>query len=364
MSEPQPGLSWMNGTAGDFFVSLYVVHNPDVVGLPAPWAAGVRSRLPDRMQMILRDTTKFLIAPLPWLAALPEPRSAQSALAALDATPVDERLAALVLNPWDRCDAEDVLKRILEQRSWDEEDADIVRKSCEKGGLRVSRKDTASWLSWWTKPEEFGRLFLDALHAYYDVFFREEERRIQGTLRGALDDAQKRSEHSNVSDLLERLSQGLRFQSFSRAEEIVLSPSYWCTPLIVEGRIGQGRQLILFGARPEDASLVPGGTVPDALSQGLGALSDGTRLRMLQALAQERLTQAEIARKLRLRAPTITHHLRVLRLAGLVALDFSVKEEKRYSLRRDRPQEIFKGLSTFLNNGADSTTLPPRNPRS
>ena len=104
--------------------------------------------------------------------------------------------------------------------------------------------------------------------------------------------------------------------------------------------------------------------MPDALSQGLGALSDGTRLRMLQALARERLTQAEIARKLRLRAPTITHHLRVLRLAGLVALDFSKKEEKRYSLRKDRPQEIFKGLSTFLSSGADSTVLPPRNPRS
>ena len=348
MSESQPRLSWMNGTAGDFFVSLYVVHNPDVVRLPAPWAAGVRSRLPDRMQMILRDTTKFLIAPLPWLAALPEPKSAQAALAALEATPVGERLTALVLNPWDRCDAEDVLRRVLEQRSWDQEDADIVRKSCEKGGLRVSKKDTAAWLCWWTKPEEFGRLFPDALQAYYDVFFREEERRIQGTLRSALDGAQKRAEHANVSDLLEWLTQGLRFQGFDWAEEIVLSPSYWCTPLIVESRIGQGRQLMLFGARPEDASLVPGGIVPDSLSQGLGALSDGTRLRMLQALARERLTQAEIARKLRLRPPTITHHLRVLRLAGLVALDFSKKEEKRYSLRKDRPQEIFKGLCTFL----------------
>ena len=67
-------------------------------------------------------------------------------------------------------------------------------------------------------------------------------------------------------------------------------------------------------------SLVPGELVPDALYQPLKALADPTRLRILRYLSDEPLTPAALARRLRLRSPTVIHHLDALRLARLVIL--------------------------------------------
>lgn len=39
-------LYWDFGTAYDLFLSLHVLHEPDIFGLKASWAAGVRSRIP------------------------------------------------------------------------------------------------------------------------------------------------------------------------------------------------------------------------------------------------------------------------------------------------------------------------------
>ena len=44
---------WDQGTAYDFFTSLYVLHFPDEFGLRGAWAAGVRSRLPSKARDFL-----------------------------------------------------------------------------------------------------------------------------------------------------------------------------------------------------------------------------------------------------------------------------------------------------------------------
>ena len=72
--------------------------------------------------------------------------------------------------------------------------------------------------------------------------------------------------------------------------------------------------------------------------RALKALSDPTRLRIMRYLSDEPLTPAELARRLRLRAPTLTHHLRALRLAGLVQL--TLGEGKRDRLYAARPEAI------------------------
>lgn len=59
----------------------------------------------------------------------------------------------------------------------------------------------------------------------------------------------------------------------------------------------------------------------DALAERLKALADPTRLRMLDLLARQRepLCVCEITARFPLRQPTISHHIRLLREAGLVA---------------------------------------------
>ena len=107
---------------------------------------------------------------------------------------------------------------------------------------------------------------------------------------------------------------------------------------------------LFFGARPADASLVPGDVVPDALFQALKAMADPTRLRILRYLSAEPLTPAELSRRLRLRAPTVIHHLHALRLARLVHLELSEQEgSKKYAARREAVTSAFHILEDFLD---------------
>jgi DNA-binding transcriptional ArsR family regulator len=144
----------------------------------------------------------------------------------------------------------------------------------------------------------------------------------------------------------------VRLDLSPQVEEVVLAPSYWVTPLIFFGSADEKRPMYVFGARPPDASLIPGETVPDALLRALKALSDPTRLRILHYLTGEPLTPAELARRLRLRAPTVTHHLKTLRLAGLVQLTLSEeKEMRRYAARSEAVTAAFASLQGFLEEG-------------
>jgi DNA-binding transcriptional ArsR family regulator len=112
--------------------------------------------------------------------------------------------------------------------------------------------------------------------------------------------------------------------------------------------------LRLFGARPPDSSLVPGEAVPDALVRSLKALSDPSRLRILHYLAQEPLTPAQLSRRLRLRVPTVIHHLKILRLAGLVQLSVSDgREERLYAARPEAVTTAFDSLRGFLGTEQD-----------
>ncbi len=102
-------------------------------------------------------------------------------------------------------------------------------------------------------------------------------------------------------------------------------------------------------ARPADSTVVPGEVVPDALLRILKALADPTRLRILHYLSQEPLLPAQLARRLRLRAPTVTHHLGILRLAGLVQLTVGRDGEKgRYVARGEAIGAAHEALQSFL----------------
>ena len=243
--------------------------------------------------------------------------------------------------------------------AWDERDRDILRTAHPRGEekLLFSPQELATVLNWWAHPEEFGERYLAALRIYHEVFFSEEERRIRPALQEALSRAQELAERLALPDLLEELSQGLRFDKLPEIAELVLAPSYWTTPLLTFGQLSAERAIWLFGARPPGASLVPGEVVPDTILRVLDALSDPTRLRILHYLAQEPLTPAQLSRLLRLRAPTVTHHLQALRLAGLVQLTLGEgKEVKRYAARPEAIAAAFASLKDFLEKNEVAST--------
>jgi DNA-binding transcriptional ArsR family regulator len=349
-------LLWDWGTAYDLFISLEVLHEPAQFGVRGAWAAGVRARLPAEGREVLEQSREVGHLPFHWVYGLPEPKDGASALWALEQLAPAERILVLFLAPQKPPGAaQEILRAVTARGKWTEMDQEALHAAfeepdpCEEPKKLPSSKRLVEMLDWWARAEEFGERYLEALRAYHEGFFAEEERRIRPVLQEALSRAQERAQELPLLDLLEELSQGLRFDERPTAPELVLAPSYWCTPLMYIAKVGDKREILLFGARPPDASLVPGEVVPDALLRTLKALSDPTRLRILHYLTEQPLTPAQLARRLRLRAPTVIHHLKTLRLAGLVQLTLGDdKEERRYAARSDAVKSAWDSLQGFL----------------
>jgi len=75
-------------------------------------------------------------------------------------------------------------------------------------------------------------------------------------------------------------------------------------------------------------------------------------LKILRYLYQEELGPSELSRRLDLRGPTIIHHLRVLRLAGLVILTLR-GQEKHYRARLEALDSTILDLKGFITNLTD-----------
>ena len=343
-----PTILWDLGTAYDLFASLTVLHRPDRFGLRASWAAGVRSRLPSPHRQVLEDANELFVVPFAWLYQLPAPKDASAVLNALAQLPAAERLPALAWMPELGTETAQTLQGVYKRRTWGEADLDALRATFHHRTHPVRPATLVNILEWWSRPEEFGERYLAAMQSYQAVFFNEEERRIRPVLEAAQVEAQRQAEQVGFTQLVELLSQGVQIASLSEATQVVLVPSYWTTPLVIYGHANPDCILMLYGGRPADMPLVPGEMVPDAMLRALKTLSDPTRLRILRYLADQPQTSSQLSRRLRLRTPTLTHHMNALRLAGLVYLQVDEQGERRYSVRTEAIEGTFIALKRFL----------------
>ncbi|GAB4265694.1 MAG: hypothetical protein Kow0080_06120 [Candidatus Promineifilaceae bacterium] len=351
-------LLWDYGTAYDMFISLAVLHEPDRYGLRGAWAAGVRSRVPNPERDMLQRWVEAMGWPLHWVYTLPAPRDGKTALQALRQMPPFERVKKLLINGYISEEWQQVWLNVAERGSYSQADVDVLlaiynerMAGKQKKSVKKLREHFEGTLMVWADAEAFGEGLVAGLQIYYDVFFAEEESRILPALETAVARAQLLSQTLELPELLEQLTAGLRFsEEMTSMEEMVLVPSFWGAPLTLFMKINDTRRMIVFAGRPDDASLVPGDVVPDALFRALKALADPTRLRIMRYLSNKPSTPAELARRLRLRAPTVVHHLHALRLAQLVHLTFSQDEGgKRYEARREAVDAAFELLNAFLD---------------
>ncbi|MBL7946690.1 MAG: winged helix-turn-helix transcriptional regulator [Flavobacteriales bacterium] len=82
------------------------------------------------------------------------------------------------------------------------------------------------------------------------------------------------------------------------------------------------------------------------MNKAFKALNDPTRRRILELLRQQDMTAGDIAEEFDMSFPSISHHLDLLRQAGLVA---SVKEGQfvRYSLNTTVMDELIGWMLTL-----------------
>lgn len=343
-------ISWQFGTAYDFFISLYVLTQPERFGLRPSWAAGVRSRLPIPHRKLLEDALEVFPLPLGWLNQQDwQPKDATTALTVLAALPAADRLSALLQDSSSNSIANETAHRIQHSHAFTNEDLDGLRGFFQKRVLPVKNKTLLYLAQSLAQADQFGDQFLEACQVYFDVFFAEEEKRILPFLQSGISAGQQMAERLAMADLFHTLSRGISYESFEEVARLILIPSYWCSPLVFLHTSQPGELGLVYGCRSEDQNLVPGQYIPEALIASLKALSDSTRLRIAHYLKQSPQTPSNLARLLRLRAPTVIHHLNILRLAGLVEISISANGERCYTMGADSVVKTIQQLEEYLN---------------
>jgi len=357
-------IHWDSGTAYDFFISQAVLSDPKRYGVPSSWASGMRARLRPEDRSVLDAALLVLNVPARWVHSLPEPKDAERCLEQLARIPVGKRLAALAMVPKEEAAfsaLQTLLVDVMRRESWNDEDLEALREALKskrhpwRAGPQT--EDLRAILETWAHAKAFGEQYPRALRSYYDVFFKEEERRITPKLAKALARAKERSRELPSVALVEEISQGIHYDETPDMAELTLVPSYWISPFVQIHRMDEDCQLWTFGARPAEDAIVPGEPIPDALRVSLKALADPTRLKILHYLNREPLTVGDLAKRLRLRMPTVIHHLSTLRLAGLIRIHVESREKghrTRFSVRSEGLDGALHSLRAYLERDSVS----------
>lgn len=342
-------VTWDLGTAYDLFISLNALNRPGNFGLRPSWAAGVRSRMPLQQRQFFESLTGYFHTPLRWIYTLPPPaKSAGETVKFIQTIPSAEILEQICTPAGSPESVKLTLREIAATHQVTSSQKIILQRSYLPGDF-LNEEVCNRLIRAWMDPEDFGDGFKWMISAYYETFFAEEEMRILPILKEELEKKQSLAESIPTEKLLEDLSHGVKLDKVMTQPRLVLVPSFWSSPLILYNTVSNDTMLMVFGCRPPDMTLIPGEAVPDRLLSVLKSLADPTRLQMLHLLSTEPLTAAELARRLRLRPPTVTHHLQLLRLAGLVQIHLEPDGERKYTLRSEALQETQIHLQNYLH---------------
>jgi DNA-binding transcriptional ArsR family regulator len=297
----------------------------------------------------------FVFIPRKWLFTLPSPKDAATVLWYLGVLSPEDRLLTLVEGSGAPQPVLVILRQVTERGSWTPQDQDSLREAYQPDKTPPRPKIIALMLDLFAQAAISGDQYLSALKAYQRVFFEEEEEHIRPFLQDAVSRAVKLAERLPFENLIEALSRGVRLGEAPSYKEWIFVPSFWISPLVSFDRLSDERAIFTFAGRPMDVSLVPGDVVPEGMLRVFKTLGDPTRLRILRYLSQENIPPAEIARRLRLRVPTVIHHLNVMRLAGLVYLTLEEKDDRRYAARMDAIDDVYHNLKDFLVEQPESS---------
>jgi DNA-binding transcriptional ArsR family regulator len=353
-------LEWDFGTAYEIIYSLHTILRPKEHGVPAPWAAGVRKRLSARSQA---DLKTFFSPPFGYLAYSPlhmvlemdEPKTVDYFLDRVQAIPDDEFSQRVHLPLVGDDGLGRLINKGVNRKPVSDTDVEEYRHLIGQAGrVPPTAAEVRRFFSDVADSANTKKRWLALLREYQAVFFAEEEKRARPVLEKMLEQAQKLSGKMPVPDLIEKLSNGVTISPDLDVKRLVLVPSIWLHPFTMRFEPADRELFMTWGAHPPGYRLVPGEMVPDDALLVLRALGDPTRLRLLRLLAAEPRSPQSLAIELKLSLPTVSHHIRELRVAGLIRLEIAGKgRESRYTVRWPSAERAFRQLEEFVTAGRE-----------
>lgn len=338
-------IHWDIGTAYDLFISLRILHEPEEFNIRASWAAGVRSRVPLEHRQTLEQLTRITTVPLVFIHSLDKPKDSTELLKKIKQLTPTRLLEELTIHTRTPQEIQDLFHSTTPRKKWTSEEMELLSKRRGISDSKSAKVVINAFYEAWSQPDSFHERVISAIEAYVETFFAEEEQRIRPVLEEELSHARMRAGSRPLPAMLEEITAGVRIGDLGHISSITLAPTFWGSPIMFFDYLRDQELIALFGARPGTMSIIPGDIVPDALLRGMKAMADATRLRILRYLAHEPQTAAELSRILRLRPPTVNHHLNQLRLAGMVQVFLSSSGERKFSAR----YEGFDNTQDLLN---------------
>jgi DNA-binding transcriptional ArsR family regulator len=190
---------------------------------------------------------------------------------------------------------------------------------------------------------------LEALRDFYESYYREEWERISPPLLESASRARSLIETRLLStrQIIDSLTNGFVPAEGTHYKRIVLAPGFFSAPYITYLNLPDEGLLIVYPARPEGMQIDGSRVDSERLLQRLKVLADKTRLEILQLLAKRPYYTQELAEVLKLSQPTISYHMRDLRVAGIVITEQN-ENSKLYRLRPEFIDQLAEDLKLKL----------------
>jgi DNA-binding transcriptional ArsR family regulator len=341
-------ITWDTGTAYDLFISLHVLHFPDQFGLRPTWAAGVRSRIPQPYRDFLEETIEYMHIPFGWLSQLPQSeKNCKQVIDAMENMDTQCFLLEFTLKTEVPKNIEVIFNKIVDHRKTSGSELVTVRAYL-RNLYENNRHDMLnSVVHAWENGDWYKQNVCASFRAYNEVFFSLETERIQEALENFARSTKEMVTSGSPEQVIEYITRGVNFSPYMQdtnheLSKIILAPSYWASPLTFFEWLNKEKLIIVFGCRKDDDSIIPGEYIPNSIVTNLKTLADPTRLRILKSLMSHPSAPSELASQLRLRTPTVIHHLQQLRIAGMVRIHLLPDGKKTYQIR---PEIICQLLS-------------------
>ncbi len=349
-------VEWDSGTAYDLLLSAHTILNPRLHGIAAPWAAGVRKRLAPQSQ---RDFKAFYgstysyraYTPLHLVLEMGQPKDARRFLDYVEAIPDDDFSRRMHFPHIENEAAARVTAKALRGEKVKDSEIETYRRSITRiaGAVVAPAAEVRRLFAEMADPSATKKRWLTVMREYYSAFFAEEEKRERPALERMVAEAQEIATESTVSEAIERVSHGFTISEDIDLSRLVLAPSIWFHPFTIRTPLNDREMMLVWGAHPPGYKLVPGESVPDEALLVLRALGDATRLRLLRLIAAEPRSLQSLALEVKLSLPTVSHHIRELRGAGLIRLEIAGSgRESKYTVRWPSAQQAFRELEEFV----------------
>ncbi len=203
-------------------------------------------------------------------------------------------------------------------------------------------------------PPSLKKLVTDHIRWFWETYLQNEWNRVMPLVSESVNsfarlDLRKMSRPELFRFITDKEKEDPKWLTYiSSVKKLVFVPNAHINPYI-RTIIIQDTAYVVFGARVPEGSSVRIPELDRAEVAGkLAALSDETRLTILQLLAQRgEMRSTEIMEEIKLSQPSVSRYLAQLTASGYV-VEKRINSAKAYAINKDRIEKTLQAISAFL----------------